>query len=183
MITGAGASTLAAPAYIARMRYPIYYMDVVLDVARQYDFDPLLMFSLIRLDSLFDTTATAAAGEHGLTQVIPGTGEYIASQLQWPDYNHSDLFRPYAGIAFGAYYLDEQLERFDGNVPAALAGSLSSSLGCVGNRVYTKMTDDQFYAMIRGGELEAFMHELSTIAAANVALAEYHRDRRRTIVA
>ncbi|HLV37746.1 MAG TPA: tetratricopeptide repeat protein [Spirillospora sp.] len=122
IITLAGVGTLDVPPYIARLRYPIYYLDVVMDVAREREIDPLLLFSLIRLESLFDANATAAAGEHGLTQVIPATGEYIATQLQWPNYKHSDLFRPYASITFGAYYLDEQLERFNGNVPAALAG-------------------------------------------------------------
>ena len=121
VIRAAGVATLDAPPYIARMRYPTYYLDVVLNSAQQRNLDPLLLFSLIRHESLFDTNATAAAGEKGLTQVIPSTGEYIASQLQWPDYQHSDLFRPYAGIAFGAYYLWEQLDRFDYNVPAALA--------------------------------------------------------------
>lgn len=122
IITLAQAGTLDVPPYIARLRYPIYYLDVVLKVAQERGIDPLLLFSLIRLESLFDANATAAAGEHGLTQVIPSTGEYIAAQLQWPNYKHSDLFRPYASITFGAYYLDEQLERFDQNVPAALAG-------------------------------------------------------------
>jgi soluble lytic murein transglycosylase len=122
VIRAAGVATLDAPAYIARMRYPTYYLDVVLNTAQQHNMDPLLVFSLIRHESLFDTHATAAAGEKGLTQVIPSTGEYIAGQLQWPNYQHSDLFRPYAGIAFGAYYLGEQLDRFDDNVPAALAG-------------------------------------------------------------
>jgi soluble lytic murein transglycosylase len=114
--------TLDVPSYIARLRYPVYYVDVVLKVAEERGIDPLLLFSLIRVESLFDTNATAAAGEKGLTQVIPGTAEYIANQLQWPNYKHSDLFRPYAGITFGAYYLDEQLERFEKNVPAAIAG-------------------------------------------------------------
>lgn len=122
LITLAQQGTLEVPSYIARLRYPIYYLDVVMRVAQEREFDPLLMFSLIRLESLFDTYATAAAGEKGLTQVIPGTAEYIANQLQWPNYKHSDLFRPYAGITFGAYYLDEQLDRFENNVPAALAG-------------------------------------------------------------
>ena len=54
-------------------------------------------------------------------QVIPSTGQYIAEQLNWPDYQHSDLFRPYAGVAFGAFYIDEQLELFDQNTIAALA--------------------------------------------------------------
>ncbi|MCS7070352.1 MAG: lytic transglycosylase domain-containing protein, partial [Anaerolinea sp.] len=111
-----------APRFIARMRYPVYYLDVVLDSAQRYDLDPLLLFALIRHESLFDTYATAAAGEKGLTQVIPSTAEYIAQQIAFPDYQHSDLFRPYVGVEFGAFFLDENLERFNGNVTAALAG-------------------------------------------------------------
>jgi soluble lytic murein transglycosylase len=122
VIRTANVGTLDAPPYIARMRYPVYYLDVIQAVAQQRGINPLLMFSLIRHESLFDTYATAAAGEKGLTQVIPSTGEYIAGELQWPDYQHSDLFRPYAGIAFGAFYLWEQLDLFDNNVIAALAG-------------------------------------------------------------
>lgn len=122
VIRAGGVSTLDAPEYLARMRYPIYYNDVVLPVSQQFGIDPLLLFSLIRHESLFDATATAAAGEKGLTQVIPSTGEYIAEQLGWPDYQHTDLFRPYAGVTFGAYYLSEQLNRFDRNAYAALAG-------------------------------------------------------------
>jgi soluble lytic murein transglycosylase len=122
VIKAANVSTLAAPAYIARLRYPTYYRDVVIDAAQRHNVDPLLIFALIRHESLFDTYATAAAGEKGLTQVIPSTAEYIASQINFPDYQHSDLFRPYAGVEFGAYYLSEQLNRFDYNVPVALSG-------------------------------------------------------------
>lgn len=122
VITAANVGTLEAPAFIARMRYPAYYLDVVLESSDRHNVDPLLLYSLIRHESLFDTNATAAAGEKGLTQVIPSTGEYIAGQLNFPDYQHTDLFRPYAGIEFGAYYLGEQLRAFDGNVTAALAG-------------------------------------------------------------
>ncbi|MDX1993629.1 MAG: tetratricopeptide repeat protein [bacterium] len=122
VITASGVGTLDAPRYIARMRYPAYYRDEVLRLAQEYEFDPLLLFALIRHESLFDTYATAAAGEKGLTQVIPDTAAYIAEQLNWPDYQHSDLFRPYAGIAFGAFFLNENLDRFDGNIYAALAG-------------------------------------------------------------
>lgn len=122
VIQAAGVATLDTPSWIARLRYPAYYRDVVLGAAERYNLDPLLLFSLIRLESLFDTTATAAAGEKGLTQVIPSTAEYIAGQLQWPDYQHSDLFRPYAGVEFGAFYLAEQMRRFSGSAIAALAG-------------------------------------------------------------
>ncbi len=121
VIEASGISDLDAPRYIAQMRYPVYYRDEILRICNQYGIDPLLLLSLIRLESLFDTYATAAAGEKGLTQVIPSTGQYIADQLNWPDYQHRDLFRPYAGIEFGAYYLSEQLALFDDKTYPALA--------------------------------------------------------------
>jgi soluble lytic murein transglycosylase len=122
IIIAAQVATLDAPPYIARMRYPAYYLDVVLESAQHHDLDPLLLFSLVRHESLFDPNATASAGEKGLTQVIPATAEYIAQQLQWPNFEPSDLFRPYVSVEFGAYFLSEQVQRFEGNVQAALAG-------------------------------------------------------------
>lgn len=121
LIIAANTGTLGAPRFIARMRFPDYYIDLISLEAEERGMDPLLMLSLIRQESLFNTYATAAAGEKGLMQVIPSTAKYIAEQLNWLDYQHSDLFRPYAGVAFGAYYIDEQLELFDQNPIVALA--------------------------------------------------------------
>jgi soluble lytic murein transglycosylase len=121
VIVASGMGTLQVPGFIGRLRYPDYYIDVIRPVAEERNVDPLLILSLIRLESLFNTYATAAAGEKGLTQVIPGTAQYIAEQLQWPNYQHSDLFRPYAGVAFGAFYIDEQLDLFDQNTIPALS--------------------------------------------------------------
>ncbi len=53
--------------------------------------------------------------------MIPTTGTYIAERLAWPDYENDDLYKPFVGLSFGAFYLNEQLETFDGSVPAALA--------------------------------------------------------------
>ena len=122
ILNAAGVATLEAPPWLARLRYPVYWQDVVQDVARQHAMDPMLLFSLIRLESLFNPWAEAAAGEKGLTQVIPTTGDYIAGQISWPDYQHSDLFRPQASVTFGAWYLAEQLERFGLDALVALAG-------------------------------------------------------------
>jgi soluble lytic murein transglycosylase len=121
VIRAANVGTLDAPPLIARMRYPVYYADVVLAEAEEYDLDPLLLFALIRSESLFDSTLTDAARARGLTQIIPVTGEYVAAELNWPDYQPNIVFRPYASVGFGAHHLDEQLEAFDGNTVAALA--------------------------------------------------------------
>ena len=81
----------------------------------------MLLLSLIRQESLFNPSAESVAAARGLTQVIPSTGQYIAEQLAWQNYENRDLFLPHVSIAFGAFYLDEQLRIFDGNKAAALA--------------------------------------------------------------
>ena len=121
LIIASGQGTMNAPALLAQMRFPAYYIDVILPEAAARGIDPVLMLALIRQESLFNTLATAAAGEKGLMQVIPPTAQYIADQLNWPDYQHSQLFQPYIGVAFGAYYLDEQLGRFSRDAIPALA--------------------------------------------------------------
>src|SRR6187549_466290 len=66
-------------------------------------------------------------------------------------------------------------------IPAALSGGVASSLGCIGNRVYTGIADDQFYTVIAGADLHAILGELDTIVTANATLAEYHQGRRATL--
>ena len=66
-------------------------------------------------------------------------------------------------------------------IPAALTGGVASSLGCIGNRVYTGVADDQFYTVVAGSDLDAVVTELDTIVVANAQLAEYHQGRRATL--
>ncbi|MCC7209511.1 MAG: tetratricopeptide repeat protein [Anaerolineae bacterium] len=113
--------TVEAPKYIAALRFPIAYHDLVLPEAEKYKLDPLLVFSLIRQESLFQGVATSSAQAQGLMQIIPDTGAYIAMKLGWPNFQNSDLYRPHINVTFGIYYLAEQLQTFDGSVYAALA--------------------------------------------------------------
>ena len=62
-------------------------------------------------------------------------------------------------------------------IPAALSHSMASSLGCIGNRIYTALPNNELYTVISGAELAGIAEQLSTIASANVALTEYHRGR------
>src|SRR5687767_6191365 len=68
-------------------------------------------------------------------------------------------------------------------IPAAMSSGVASSLGCVGNRIYTGISDEAFYSVVRGDTLAALMNEINTITAANVMLSEYHRDRLVTLTA
>ncbi len=116
-----GQSVFALPPFIGRLMYPIYYHDLVLPLAQQHGYDPRLQFALLRQESLFESFATSSAVAQGLSQVIPDTGAYIAQQLNWPNYKNEDLYRPYVGLTFGAFYLAQQLRAFDGTAHAALS--------------------------------------------------------------
>ncbi len=121
LMDGAKVTPQQAPRYIAALAYPIAYYDLVLPTSQQTGVDPLLVFSVIRQESLFEAAATSSASAQGLMQIIPDTGAYLADKLNWPDYQNSDLYRPYVNVTFGITYLKEQLDTFDNNVYAALA--------------------------------------------------------------
>jgi uncharacterized protein (DUF169 family) len=66
-------------------------------------------------------------------------------------------------------------------LPAALAGNFVVSSGCIGNRVYTGVGEDELYVAFPGKELEKIAGELSTIISANAKLAEFHQGRRKQL--
>lgn len=116
-----GQTVFTMPRFLGRLMYPVYYHDLVLPLAQQYNYDPRLQFALLRQESLFESFATSSAVAQGLSQVIPDTGAYIAQQLNWPNYKNEDLYKPYVGLNFGAFYLAQQLRAFDGAAHAALS--------------------------------------------------------------
>lgn len=66
-------------------------------------------------------------------------------------------------------------------LPAALAGGMVASTGCVGNRVYTGVAEGDLYAAVPGKDLETLAHVTATITSANAKLREYHEARRQQL--
>ena len=61
-------------------------------------------------------------------------------------------------------------------IPEVMGTGLSATnLGCIGNRVYTAMGDDELYFAFAGHQLEKIVGKLSAIVNANEKLEEYHR--------
>lgn len=65
--------------------------------------------------------------------------------------------------------------------PAALAHGTVSTLGCIGNRVYTDLGADEFYVVVPGVKVEAVSDALGIILSANAALEEYARGRQASL--
>jgi uncharacterized protein (DUF169 family) len=52
------------------------------------------------------------------------------------------------------------------------------SLGCIGNRVYTGLGDDELYFTIPGPRIGAVVERLEAVVHANRELEKYHEGRR-----
>lgn len=66
-------------------------------------------------------------------------------------------------------------------VPAALQHGTITSLGCIGNRVYTGLGEDEMYVVLRGKDLAAVSGALETIENANAVLKDYAKGRRQQL--
>ena len=63
-------------------------------------------------------------------------------------------------------------------LPATLQHGAITSFGCIGNRVYTGLGEDELYVVVRGSDLVRVAEALATITTANAALQSYASDRR-----
>lgn len=111
-----------APIFLQQRAYPRPFGDLIIKEALANELNPLLYFSLIRQESLFEEGARSYAAAQGLAQIIPDTGHWVAERLGHPDYTNEMIYRPYINLMFGAYYLDWARDYLDGNLISALVG-------------------------------------------------------------
>ncbi len=118
-----------APKYFNHIRFGVFFRDIVVSAANENGFDSLLLFSIIRQESLFDPLISSSADARGLMQILPDVGQEIANNFGWPpDYKTSDLDRPIINVRLGANYLKRWLNYFDGDISAALS-SYNAGIG------------------------------------------------------
>ena len=66
-------------------------------------------------------------------------------------------------------------------LPATMGHGSILSLGCMGNRVYTGLGEDEMYLVLRGKDLPKVAEALGVITGANNALQEYAAGRRKDL--
>ena len=109
---------IADELHISSPELAVTVTQAVEDAAVEFDLNPWLLVSLIRIESMGNPSAVSKVGALGLTQIMPVTGKEIASAVELAEY---DLHDPATNVRMGAYYLGALLKRFDGNERAALA--------------------------------------------------------------
>jgi uncharacterized protein (DUF169 family) len=61
---------------------------------------------------------------------------------------------------------------------AVSTGTAVASVGCIGNRVYTGLGDDEMYLTVPGASVDAVLEQLPDTLGANAELEKFHLQRR-----
>ncbi|HCI28592.1 MAG TPA: lytic transglycosylase domain-containing protein [Fervidobacterium sp.] len=93
--------------------FPLKYYNTVLNYSG--NIDPLLVLSVIKVESSFREGVTSVAGAYGLMQLMPETAEWVNKKFK----TNYDYTNPQDNIALGCMYLNYLLER-DGDIKTAL---------------------------------------------------------------
>lgn len=109
-----------APVEFWRLSYPRPYSDTVKAAANEFQVDPLLIWSVMRAESVYDPVALSGVGARGLMQIMPTSQEWIAGQLG-ETLPPGAAFEPEANIRMGAWFLRFLLEYFNGDLELAIA--------------------------------------------------------------
>ena len=79
-----------------------------------------LLWGLVRQESRFDPRAVSKSNALGLAQLLPGTARDVARALHESFATDTLLFEPDRALRYGAFYLHQLMERFEGVTPVAL---------------------------------------------------------------
>ena len=105
---------------IKEFTLPLRHEDVIRQQARDKNLDPALIAAVIYRESKF-RDVTSDAGAKGLMQILPDTAHFIARKSGGTEFVAGDLANPQINISYGSWYLRYLLDRYDGNVVAAVA--------------------------------------------------------------
>jgi soluble lytic murein transglycosylase len=105
---------------IQELTLPLKHEDVIRQQSREKDVDAALIAAVIYSESKF-SDRTSSAGARGLMQITPEAANEIERHSGGTTFKLGDLSDPEINIRYGTYLLRELLDRYDGDVVAALA--------------------------------------------------------------
>jgi soluble lytic murein transglycosylase len=154
------AQTLSAPAYFNHIRFGPHFGDLLVPQTARFGLDPLLLFALIRQESLFGVSAASAANAHGLMQLIPSTAESMAEKLGLEGLTTADLYRPVINVQLGAAYLAQQRDAFGGDLFLALAAYNGGPGNAASWNDLAEGDDDLFVEVVRYEETRNYIRRI-----------------------
>jgi len=101
--------------------YPTDYEEYVLKCSEEFEVDPVLIFSVIKVESNFQPRATSNVGARGLMQLMSDAYDWVKFRLDDDSESFDDMYDPEINIKYGSYYLSFLMERYDGSIDLTAA--------------------------------------------------------------
>jgi soluble lytic murein transglycosylase len=105
---------------IQELTLPLRHEDVIRQQSQEKGVDAALVAAVIYSESKF-SDRTSSAGARGLMQITREAAKDIARHSGGTAFEFRDLSDPEINIRYGTFLLRELLDRYDGDVVAALA--------------------------------------------------------------
>ena len=102
--------------YMVKSIFPLQNWTWIKKFSQDTELDPLLVVSLMKQESAFDSNAISSTGALGLMQLMPATA---ADAM--PNQPRAEFVKAEMNIRTGTKYLSRMLMRFNGNFVLALA--------------------------------------------------------------
>ncbi len=105
---------------IEELTLPLHHEDIIRQQSREKHVDAALIAAVIYAESKFEDR-TSEAGARGLMQITPEAANEIERHSGGTTFHLGDLSDPEINIRYGTFLLHELLDRYEGDVVAALA--------------------------------------------------------------
>ena len=106
--------------FLIKKVYPKYFEEEALNVIKDREIEPAVIYSIIRRESAFESDAISVAGAVGLMQLLPENGsktsKRIGRKFVW-----EDLIDPEINVLLGYEHFKSLLKKYDGNYITAFA--------------------------------------------------------------
>ncbi len=109
-------SSYARTSFVVRMVFPVTFYESIQKAAQEAELDPVLVLSLIKQESAFETQIASSAGASGLMQLMYTTAIDVDPQVA-----RRDLKQAEANLRIGTRYLKQMLKKYDGSIALALS--------------------------------------------------------------
>ena len=110
------------------LRYLMPFRPQFVTAAQEQAVDAALLFGIARQESRFVPDIVSSAGAVGLMQLMPPTAQWVAKQLNRPDFRPSQISDVALNTQFGAYYFKYWFDRLE-RMPALAAAAYNAGPG------------------------------------------------------
>lgn len=138
--------------------FPIKYYKEIVEIADKQKIKPIIILSMIRVESNFREKIVSPKGAVGLMQIMPSTAQWILKKNGY-NYKKFNLYVAKDNIIVGTLYYKYLFEKFDGDMEKIMAAYNGGSVR-VKNNTWRRITETNDYVKRISWAMKAYEYKL-----------------------